>query len=79
MEGDAIPMSANRDLLTLASICGFIVLCALLGLVWAFSAGLLYPHILLDGLLLVMVCLMIAGIFSLMLLQILRQLRGKGK
>ena len=66
-------MSAQREVLTLAAICAVIVLLSLLGLVWAFAAGLLYPHILLDGLLLVMICLMMAGIFSLLLLQVAKQ------
>ncbi len=66
-------MSAPRDVLILAALCAVIVLLSLLGLVWAFAAGLLYPHILLDGLLLVMICLMMAGIFSLMLLLLAKE------
>jgi hypothetical protein len=66
-------MSAPRDVLILAALCVVIVLLSLLGLVWAFAAGLLYPHILLDGLLLVMICLMMAGIFSLLLLLLAKE------
>ncbi len=66
-------MSATRGILGLVMVCVVIVLLSLLGIVWAFTAGLLYPHILLDGLLLVMVCLMMGGVFSLMLLMIAKQ------
>ena len=73
MEGnEAELMSVQRDILILAAACGVLILLSLLGLVWAFLAGLLYPHILLDGLLLVAICLLLGGVFSIMLYQIAR-------
>jgi hypothetical protein len=66
-------MSAPRGVLSLVAICTIIVLLSVLGLVWAVGSGLLYPQIQLDGLLLVMVCLMIGGIFSLMLLRMAQE------
>jgi hypothetical protein len=66
-------MSAPRAVLSLVVICAVIVLLSVLGLVWAVGAGLLYPQIQLDGLLLIMVCLMMGGIFSLMLLRMARE------
>lgn len=66
-------MSAPRAVLSLMVICAVIVLLSVLGLVWAVGAGLLYPQIQLDGLLLIMVCLMMGGIFSLMLLRMAQE------
>jgi hypothetical protein len=60
-------MSVQRGILGLVAICASIVLLSILGVVWAFTSGLLYPHILLDGLLLLLVCLLMGGVFSLML------------
>ncbi len=60
-------MSVSRGILGLAALCAVIALLSLLGVVWAFVSGLLYPHILLDGLLLVLICLMMGGIFAGML------------
>jgi len=60
-------MSVSRGILGLVAICAVIALLSLLGVVWAFVSGLLYPHILLDGLLLVLICLMMGGIFTAML------------
>jgi hypothetical protein len=65
-------MSVSREILGLAAICAIVVLLSLLGVVWALISGLLYPHILLDGLLLVLICLMMGGIFSIMLFFIAR-------
>ena len=62
-------MSTPRGVLSLAIVCAVIVLLSVLGLLWAIGAGLLYPQIQLDGLLLVMICLMMGGVFSLMLLR----------
>ena len=66
-------MNAPRGALSLLVICAVIVLLSVLGLVWAVGAGLLYPQIQLDGLLLIMVCLMMGGIFSLMLLRMAQE------
>ena len=65
-------MSVSRGILGLIGICAVIALLSLLGVVWAFVSGLLYPHILLDGLLLVLICLMMGGIFTVMLFVIAR-------
>ncbi len=63
-------MGERLEAAELAAVCVIVVVFSIAGLVWAFFAGLIYPHILLDGLLLVLVCLLMGGIFSLMLFQL---------
>ena len=60
-------MSMMRGILGLVAICAMIVLLALVGLAWGFWTGLEFD---IDGLLLLLVCLMMGGLFSLMLLLI---------
>ncbi|HEX2711594.1 MAG TPA: hypothetical protein VHM88_05135, partial [Candidatus Acidoferrales bacterium] len=60
-------MSMIRGILGLAAICAVIVVLALVGLTWDFRTGLEFN---IDGLLLLLVCLMMGGLFSLMLLLI---------
>ncbi|HEV2298775.1 MAG TPA: hypothetical protein VGR72_09690 [Candidatus Acidoferrales bacterium] len=55
-----------------------IILLSVLGLVWDFASGLITSGV--DGLLLLLICLMMAGLFSLQLLLLLWQRRkGSGK
>lgn len=55
-----------------------IIILALLGLIWDFASGLITSGV--DGLLLLLICLMMAGLFSLQLLLLLWQRRkGSGK
>jgi hypothetical protein len=63
-------MGERLEVAELAAVCIIVIMFSIGGLVWAFFDGLLYPHILLDGLLLVLVCLLMGGIFSLMLFQL---------
>lgn len=58
-------MNLQRGALGLALICLTIVLLSLAGLAWAFITGLAFT---IDGLLLILICLMMGGVFSIMLL-----------
>jgi hypothetical protein len=66
MSEDTATMDPKREYLILAGICLFMMLLSLAGLVWAFFAGLLWPQIDMDGLLLALVCLTLAGVFQLL-------------
>lgn len=63
-------MSVMRSLLGLAAICAIVVLLSLLGLAWAFVTGLQFN---IDGMLLLSICLMMGGLFSLMLFLIAKE------
>ena len=63
-------MTAKGGILGLAAICAVVVLLSVAGLAWGFLTGL---GLSLDGLLLLLVCLMMGGIFSLMLLMIAKE------
>jgi len=54
-----------------AVICAFLAALAVVGIIWDITSGLLTSGI--DGILLIFVCLMMAGIFSIMLLVVLYQ------
>lgn len=55
-----------------------IIVLSVLGLVWDFATGLVTSGV--DGLLLLLICLMMGGLFSLQLLLLARQRRkGSGK
>ena len=60
-------MNIDRTALSLAVICLLIVLFSAGGIVWGLLAGL---GLSMDGILLILVCLMMGGIFSLLLLNI---------
>lgn len=60
-------METKRGTLGVLLVCLVVILLSGAGIVWAFATEMLYPHIQMDGLLLVMVCLLMGGIFSLML------------
>ena len=67
----AAQMNSKRESLILALICLVVVLLSLGGLVYGVISGLIFARdvpFTLDGILLALVCLMMGGIFSLMLL-----------
>lgn len=58
--------------------CVVIILLSLLGLIWDIASGLITSGV--DGLLLLLVCLMMGGIFSLQLfLLLMKRRKGIGK
>lgn len=59
-------MNTKSHALELGAICAFFALLCILGIVWSIASGLLASGI--DGIMMLAVCLMIAGIFGLMLL-----------
>lgn len=59
-------MIPKSHALKLAAVCGFFLLLCVLGIAWTITSGLLTSGI--DGILMLFVCLMMAGIFGLMLL-----------
>ncbi len=66
-------MKLFNGILGLAVISAVLVALSLLGLVGDFVSGLMGPHITMDGLLLLLVCLMIGGLFTLMLMLIAKE------
>jgi hypothetical protein len=58
-------MDTQREGLGLVAMCAIVILLSVLGLVSAFVTGLVTS---VDGLLLLMICLMMGGLFTLMLL-----------
>ena len=65
-------------MLEAAIFAAIIVILSVIGLIWDFTSGLITSGV--DGLLLLLVCLMMAGLFSLQLLLLMRQRRkGSGK
>ncbi len=63
-------MKLFHGVLGLAAICVVVVLLSLLGLISDFVSGLIAPHITMDGLLLALICLLMGGLFTLMLVLI---------
>jgi predicted lipid-binding transport protein (Tim44 family) len=64
-------MGYKRDMIMLAALSVLMILMSLLGIVWDFFSGLLFGG--LDGILLLAVCLMTGGVFTLELLIVGRQ------
>jgi bacteriorhodopsin len=64
-------MNPKTNALELSAICAFFALLCLLGIIWDITSGLLASGI--DGIMMLFVCLMMAGIFGLMLLLQLSQ------
>lgn len=65
-------ISMGRDsMIEVAIISIVMIFLALLGIVWDFASGLLGSGV--DGLLLLLVCLAIGGVFTLQLLLLLRE------
>jgi hypothetical protein len=59
-------MSLSRPVLTVIALCAIVIVLSLLGLVFDFTT-LMEFHADIDGLLMLFVCLMMGGLFSLML------------
>ena len=57
-------MDVKKEALVLAAMSAVVLLLSLVGLIWVFLSGM---GLTLDAIFLVLVCLMIAGVFSLML------------
>jgi TRAP-type C4-dicarboxylate transport system permease small subunit len=64
-------MTVKACRLQLIAICAIFILLCVLGIIWAITSGLLVSGI--DGIMLLFVCLMMAGIFALMILLLLQQ------
>ena len=64
-------MIPKSNALELSAICAFFALLCVLGIIWTITSGLLASGI--DGIMMLFVCLMMAGIFGLMLLVQLSQ------
>ncbi|MGH9714108.1 MAG: hypothetical protein ACRD5M_12495 [Candidatus Acidiferrales bacterium] len=64
-------MNPKSNALELAVVCAFFALLCVLGIIWSITSGLLVSGI--DGIMLFAVCLMMAGIFGVMLLLQLSQ------
>lgn len=60
----------TRATLSLVALCAVIILLSVVGLVWAVLVGIALT---LDGLLLILTCLTMGGVFSLMLLLLVRE------
>ena len=59
-------MASKSTAMEISAICGLFILLALWGIVWDITSGLLTSGI--DGIMLLFVCAMMAGIFSLIIL-----------
>lgn len=63
-------MSMSRATLSLVAVCAVIILFSIAGLIWAVVVGIALT---LDGLLLIFTCLTMGGVFSLMLLLLIKE------
>jgi hypothetical protein len=64
-------MKTKSNWIELSAVCGLFILLSIWGIVWDISSGLLTSGI--DGIMLLFICLMMGGIFSLMLVVTLWQ------
>ena len=64
-------MKAKSNWIELSALCGLFLLLSVWGIVWDITSGLLTSGI--DGIMLLFICLMMGGIFSLMLVAMLWQ------
>jgi hypothetical protein len=64
-------MRFKKEMIELAAMSAVLVLLSIVGLVWDVASGLLVSGI--DGIMLAGICLMMAGVFSLLLFGELRQ------
>jgi hypothetical protein len=69
--GRELGMTPKSTALEISAICGLFILLALWGMIWDFTSGLLTSGI--DGIMLLIVCAMMAGIFFLIMLMQLNQ------
>ncbi|MGB8543344.1 MAG: hypothetical protein WCD49_17070, partial [Candidatus Acidiferrales bacterium] len=65
------PTSPKANWIELSVICGLFVLLALVGIIWDITSGLLTSGI--DGIMMLFICLMMGGIFSIMILMMVHQ------
>ena len=65
------PTSPKANWIELSVICGLFVVLALVGIIWDITSGLLTSGI--DGIMMLFICLMMGGIFSLMILMMVHQ------
>ena len=64
-------MTPKSNWIELSALCALFILLSVVGIVWNITSGLLTSGI--DGIMLLFICLMMGGIFSLMLLIMLWQ------
>jgi len=65
------PTNPKSNWIELSVICGLFVVLALIGIIWDITSGLLTSGI--DGIMMLFICLMMGGIFSLMILMMVHQ------
>ena len=65
------PTNPKSNWIELSLICGLFVVLSLVGIIWDFTSGLLTSGI--DGIMMLFICLMVGGIFSLMILMMVHQ------
>ncbi len=65
------PTKPKANWIELSVICGLFVVLALIGIIWDITSGLLTSGI--DGIMMLFICLMMGGIFSLMILMMVHQ------
>jgi outer membrane biosynthesis protein TonB len=65
------PTNPKANWIELSVICGLFVVLAVVGVIWDIASGLLTSGI--DGIMMLAICLMMGGIFSLMILMMVHQ------
>jgi outer membrane biosynthesis protein TonB len=65
------PTNPKSNWIELSLICGLFVVLSFVGILWDFTSGLLTSGI--DGIMMLFICLMMGGIFSLMILMMVHQ------
>src|SRR5580700_9736623 len=65
------PTNPKSNWIKLSLICGLFAVLSLVGILWDFTSGLLTSGI--DGIMMLFICLMMGGIFSLMILMMVHQ------
>src|ERR1700683_2341332 len=65
------PTNPKANWIELSVICGLFVVLAVIGIIWDLASGLLTSGI--DGIMMLAICLMMGGIFSLMILMMVHQ------
>lgn len=69
--GRELTMTPKSNCIELSLLCVLFILLSVAGIVWSIASGLLTSGI--DGIMLLFICLMMGGIFSVMLLVMLQQ------
>jgi hypothetical protein len=65
------PTNPKSNWIELSLVCALFVVLSLVGIIWDFTSGLLTSGI--DGIMMLFICLMMGGIFSLMILMMVYQ------